>query len=122
MKLSTLIVLSFALLGIAAFAADFAGTWKGEAHSNEGGVFPISVTLKVDGANLTGTVTQGKGDPKEIENGKADPDQISFILTFKAPAGTRTVSYTGKFEGDQLKLSSQREGSKRVQDMMLTRN
>ena len=122
MKISTLIVFGLALLGIAAFAADFTGTWKGEAHTNEGGAFPITVTLKVDGENLTGTVAQGKSEPKEIENGKATPDQISFVLTYKIPAGTRTVTYTGKFEGDQLKLSSQREGSKRIQDSMLTRS
>ena len=101
MKLSTLIVLSFALLGIAAFAADFAGTWKGEAHSNEGGVFPISVTLKVDGENLTGTVAQGKGDPKEIENGKATPIKFhSYSLTKRLrelgrsaiPANSRAIN------------------------------
>jgi len=122
MKLRTLIP-SIVLCAVVAFAADVSGNWKGEMHTAEGGAFPMSLMLKVDGGNLTGSITQGeKGSPRELENAKVDGDQISFSLSYKLASGeTRKTNFTGKLDGNQLKLTSQREGSQRKQETTLER-
>lgn len=57
--LATVILLAFTL---AAIAADVSGKWTYETPGRDGGPGrPASITLKADGANLTGTVSGGLG-------------------------------------------------------------
>ena len=121
------------LLGVAlvAVAADsITGKWTYEMQGRGGGgggggaapATPRVVTLdlKVDGMNLTGTVTQpafgGRGGggggggtppaptPTQITNGKVNGDSFSFEVTREGRNGTTTTKYEGTVSGGELKL------------------
>ena len=106
-----------------ALAADVSGTWVGEFHTNEGGVFEVTLTLKADGSALTGTFRQGGGEEVQIQNGKAEGNIISFSITRSNQERTRTqkVNFTGTIDGNQMKLARQIEGGQRALEMTLTR-
>jgi hypothetical protein len=102
-------------------AADVTGTWTGIFHTREGGAFETTLVLKADGNNLTGTLQQGNNDEMQIENGKVSGDQISFSLTRGTGDKSRTVNYTGKIDGKNMKLTQQLAGATRTQEIMLTK-
>ena len=116
----TSITVVFALSSLA-FAADVSGTWNGELHTREGGAFQVTLTLKAEGDKLRGTLGQGSSEDMAIENGKVNGDQISFTITRQAQGNPIKINYTGKVEGNNMKLTSQREGSQRTNEMALTR-
>ncbi len=116
-----LILLLFSGFSLAALAADVTGTWTGIFHTREGGAFETNLVLKADGSNLTGTFQQGTSDEIQIENGKINGDQISFTLTRGTGDKTRKVNYTGKVEGNNMKLTMQMAGTTRTQEITLTR-
>src|SRR5260370_33288424 len=90
-----LLVASFALM-----AADVSGKWTYEQPGRGGGPGrPVTVTLKQDGAKLTGSVPGGRGGdtaapPIEITDGKVDGSTASF--TVKREMGGNTM--VQKFE------------------------
>jgi hypothetical protein len=63
-------------------AVDVTGTWTAEITAPDGNSFQLSLTLKQDGATLTGSVQGPQGDPIAISNGKIDGDKFSFDLSF----------------------------------------
>lgn len=123
MKLRAFIPSLILSLAFGAFGADFSGNWKGEFRTAEGGLLPMALTLKVDGQNVTGNLRQGEnGAPRDIEEGKLTGDELTFTTSYKLPTGeARKVTYIGKLEGSQLKLSIHREGSKRALEATLER-
>ena len=76
----------------------------------------MTITLKADGAKLTGSVPGGMGRggagggggtppaPTEITNGKIDGNNISFEVTRDFGGNTMTTKYEGTLSGDELKL------------------
>jgi hypothetical protein len=112
---------------LVAVAADtITGKWvyqqpaMGGGGGGGGGGTPRMVTLdlKADGMNLTGTVLQpmgGRGGgggggggtppaPTAISKGKVDGNNISFEVTRTTQNGDRTTKYEGTVSGDDLKL------------------
>jgi hypothetical protein len=87
------------LLPAAAIAADISGKWKAEFSTPDGTQRVNTLTFKVDGAKLTGTVA-GTQDETPIQNGKINGDDISF--TAERPFGTFT--YSGKVSGSEIKF------------------
>ena len=82
-----------------------AGTWHtlpGIPPTPDGG--PNTIVLKVDGARLTGTVNNG-GAEQAIADGKVEGDALSFNV--QSPDGARTVTFTGKVNGDEIVFSRQ---------------
>ena len=63
---------------------NIAGKWTGEMQGR-GGAQPVTLELTVNGAAITGTLTQGQGQPVEIQNAKLEGD----TLTFTAAGGGR---------------------------------
>jgi hypothetical protein len=105
-----------------AFAADFNGTWKGMMPTREGGSIPVAFVLKADRDTLTGTIASGSGQPREFEEGKVTGEQIQFAVTTTLATGDkRKTTYTGKMDGNQLKISALREGSTRPLEVSLER-
>ena len=102
------------LFSLAALAADVNGTWTGTFHTREGGAFEVTLTLKAQGASVTGTYGQGSAEDVDIENGKLNGDTVTFTITRHPGERTIKVNYTGKVEGDTMKLNAQVEGSPRV--------
>jgi hypothetical protein len=124
------ILLALALVAVA--ADNITGKWtyemQGRGGGGGGGGTPRVVTLdlKVDGMNLTGTVTQpagfgGRGGggggggaaaggappaptPTAITNGKVNGDSFSFEVTREGRNGSTTTKYEGKASGGELQL------------------
>ena len=110
-----------ATFSLAAMAADVSGTWTGIFHTREGGAFETNLVLKASGDALTGTYQQGNSDEIQIENGKVSGDQVTFTLTRGSGDKTRKVNFTGKVDGNNMKLTVQPEGSTRSQQIDLTK-
>lgn len=97
------LLLFFALSALTALAADITGTWKGSADTPMGTV-ERTFTFKVDGDKLTGETSSNMFGKSTIENGKVDGDNISFSITINIQGNQAKANYTGKVEGDQIKL------------------
>jgi hypothetical protein len=125
----------FAILLAVAFvaaAADVSGKWTYEQPGRGGNPATVTLTLKADGATLTGTVLGGFGGgrgrgrggdnggaaptpppapaPVEISDGKVDGNTISFTVKRETPNGAMTTSYKGALDGDTLQLEITRPG------------
>jgi hypothetical protein len=86
------------------FAADVAGKWTAETKGRDGNVRTMTYDFKVDGENLTGTVSSPMGE-RAISEGKVKGDEISFIIAVERNGETMKMPYTGKIVGEELKLS-----------------
>jgi len=115
-KRSMLILCALFALAVATLsAADVTGKWTAEVQGRNG---PRTVTfdLKQDGSNLTGTM-QGMGpEPVNISDGKVDGDNLSFVVRREFNGNEMKINYTGKLDGGNLVMKSQREGSDRVME------
>ena len=92
-----------------AAAADASGTWTWSRPGRNGGeAQKTTLTLKVDGEKLTGSVTspgrQGAEPRKtEIADGKVKGDEISFSVTREFNGNKMTSKYSGKVSADTIK-------------------
>ena len=84
------------LSAICAFAADVTGQWAGTTKGPDGGDFTLTISLKQDGAKLTGTVGGPQGEPVEITDGKVEGDKLSFNVSFNG----MTIIHEGVIKGD----------------------
>ena len=110
--LTILLVASFALM-----AADASGKWTFEQPGRGGGPGrPVTITLKVDGTTLTGSIPgMGRGGdtpppPTEITDGKVDGNNVSFTVKRETPNGVMETKYAGTLSGDEMKLKITRNG------------
>ena len=91
--------LLFALtLSLSAFAADVAGKWKAVAKDPNGTEIKAELTLKQDGAKLTGTM----GGP----DGTIQLENVEFkenVLTYKLDYAGTPVAVKMTLDGDKLK-------------------
>jgi len=93
-------------LAVAAFAAGVDGKWTYETQGRNGPQTG-TITLKADGATLSGTVS-GRGGDTEIADGKVDGNNISFSVTREMQGNKFTMRYSGTVSGDELKLKIER--------------
>ena len=111
LRLTTLVL----ALALSAAAADVTGKWVGQVQGRNGAQ-EITMNLKADGSNLTGTVTGGGrgggGAPtaREISDGKVDGSNVTFSVKADVNGQTRVTTYSGTLSGDELKLKQTREG------------
>jgi hypothetical protein len=116
------------VVAFVAFAADVTGKWTYEQPGRNGGQGrPVTITLKADGAKLTGSVPAmmggrrggGGGAPdagaapppdQPISNGKIDGNNISFEVTREFQGNSMTTKYEGTLNGDELKLKITQPG------------
>ena len=110
--MTILLVASFALM-----AADVSGKWTFEQPGRGGNPGrPTTITLKADGAKLTGSVPgMGRGGdnpppPTEITDGKVDGNNVSFTVKRETPNGSMVIKYEGTVSGDEMKLKITRNG------------
>ena len=90
------------------FAADVTGKWTGTVETPNG-TRDVTMNLKADGSNLTGTVSGRNGDT-EIKDGKINGDDISFTVIRNFNGNEIKQNYTGKvrvtsFEKPHARLS-----------------
>ena len=102
------IALAFAF---AVMAADATGKWTYEQPGRNGGpARQVTITLKQDGAKLTGSVPGfgrgGDAPPIEIQDGKVDGNNVSFTVKRTTPNGDMVTKYEGTINGDEMKLKT----------------
>lgn len=114
MRLRVLIGLAVlvGLLATVVWAADVSGTWKAQVPGRDGNMREVTLTFKVDGQTLTGTVGGGQ-NAAPISNGKVSGDDISFTVVRSMGGNEVKMLYTGKVSGDEIKFTQTREGSDR---------
>jgi hypothetical protein len=100
-----MVLMALVLSAITAFAGDINGKWAAEVQGRDGNKMVQTFTLKQDGDKLTGSVSSPRGD-REISDGKVSGDEISFSLKFEMNGETRTIPYTGKVSGNEIKFKS----------------
>lgn len=114
---------AFVCLALAAtqlFAGDVSGKWAMEMAGRDGEKRVQTLTLKTDGDKLTGTMAGRMGE-REISNGKLNGDEISFSMTFEMGGEKRTMLYTGKLVGEELKLNVKSEDGSMSRDVVAKR-
>jgi hypothetical protein len=97
------------MMAAGARSAEMSGKWTGDVPGRGGDTTPTTFTFKVDGGNLTGSMTGAQGDLK-LQEGKVSGNDISFSTTFDAGGNSIKIIYKGTLSGDQLKMTRQREG------------
>lgn len=80
-------------------AASIDGTWKGTMETPMGAM-ENTITLKADGANLTGLVKTEFFESK-IENATLKGDKVSFVINMEFGA----LKYDGTLAGDNLNFT-----------------
>jgi hypothetical protein len=105
------VVAILCVLTFAVYAADVTGKWTWEQAGRQGGNPTTStLTLKVDGSNLTGSLDGGRGGPTDISEGKVDGNTITFKVTRQGQNGAMSTTYKGTLDGDSLTLEFARPG------------
>jgi len=91
------------VLGTAAFGADASGTWTA-SFDTQVGVQKYTYTFKVDGDKLTGRAKSENGDT-EIQEGKVNGDEISFVENLNFQGMPLRIEYKGKLAADEIKFT-----------------
>jgi hypothetical protein len=105
-----LFVLSILLVvAVVAMAADVSGKWVYEQPGRGGGEpVKVTITLKAEGANLTGNIARpGRdGEMREtpITDGKVNGDNVSFKTEMNYGGNSRVSEYAGTVSGNEMKL------------------
>lgn len=118
--LAGLILVTITAVALAADAISGKWVWETQGFGFGGGggaPTKTTLTLKADGAILTGTITVpdfGGGPPDpgsapqmtevKISNGKVDGNNISFDVTRDMMGTSRTTKYEGTVTGGDLKI------------------
>ena len=121
MKLMTKIACSLTLLIAVAAAADTSGKWTGDMPGRGGDTAPATFTFKVDGEKLTGSMTGPQGDIP-LQEGKVSGTQISFSTTLEFNGNSIKLLYKGTVNGDQIKMTRDREGSGQAREFTIKRS
>ena len=114
MKRREFLILSLALFGLAGqiFAADATptGTWKWTVtNPNNNQTRDLSVTLKLEGDKLTGTVPGPQGKEINIDNATFKDGQVSFSVTRERNNQKATTKFSGKLDGDTITGKTENE-------------
>jgi hypothetical protein len=105
MKTKILLIGAFVLLALAAaYAADVTGKWVAETQGRNGPT-QTTFTFKAEGAKLSGSMQGAQGDPVEIQEGKIEGDDISFVVVRKFGENEMKMTYKGKVTGDEIKFT-----------------
>jgi hypothetical protein len=108
----TSVIFLLLLAAVAVFAADVSGKWVAQMPGRGGETREATFTFKVDGDQLTGSVSGRRGD-MPISDGKIDGDDISFTQVMEFNGNQMKLIYKGKVSGDEIKFNRQREGGER---------
>ena len=118
------LILSFAALSLAAFAADVTGRWKTEFESQIG-LQKYTYILRQEGGQLTGKAESVINDQKreaELKEGKVEGDKISFVEMLTFQENEIRITYTGSISPDRKQLKLTREvGTFAKEEIVATR-
>jgi hypothetical protein len=110
-------------LAAAAHAADASGKWTWSTPGRNGGAARTNtLTLKVEGAKLTGNVSapnrEGKAVETAISEGKVEGDSVSFSVVREVNGSPVTAKYAGKVAAEAItgKVETVRDGQPQSRD------
>jgi hypothetical protein len=105
-KLSLMLLVMVLMCG-AAFAQSVAGKWVGELSATDGhGVAqPITVELKLDGENVSGTVIEGALEPRPIMGASLEGAVVTFRTVRNFGGSDINVNWRGELKGEDLTLT-----------------
>jgi hypothetical protein len=108
MKTTLLALLALLCFSFAAAAASVDGKWTAEVQGR-GGTQTQTFTFKADGNNVTGSISNMRGDTP-IADGKLSGDTLTFSVMMPGRGGgdPMKVTYTGKVSGDSIELTFDR--------------
>ena len=129
---SSLKQLALTLLALASVAVvhagDVSGVWTWITPGRNGGSdHTNTLTLKADGAALTGTVSspgrEGRVIATPITAGKLEGDSISFLVVRQVRGNSVTNNYSGAVVADKItgKISATRDGALQSHDWVAQR-
>jgi hypothetical protein len=106
LRLAVLRVLLTLMLAGVAFSADINGKWKGTVDAG-GMTIEQTFAFKVDGATITGTMSDQFMGEAKITAGTLKGDDISFTVSGNSDQmGPMTLNFKGKVTGaDEMKLT-----------------
>jgi hypothetical protein len=110
MSIHRTIRFALVLLSLAAIllAAEVTGKWKGQIENSERDTI---FTLKADGSNVTGSMSDPEGQGKERPlKGTVKGDDISFTVDSSWQGNPVKLLVKGTVAGDQMKLEISSEG------------
>jgi len=88
----------------AAGAVDPTGTWKWTMSGRNGQSREVTLKLKLEGGQLTGSVTGRAGAETPIEDATLSGSDMAFSVTRSGRNGQKSVSkFTGTLSGDTIK-------------------
>jgi hypothetical protein len=88
------------------WAADISGKWTMQAQGAD-----ITLTLKVDGAKVTGTLDNSQmPGAVDIKEGKIEGDTISFVIERVMNETTMKIAWKGKIAGEEIKFKREVAG------------
>ena len=90
-----------AVFASVASAADISGNWKATADLG-GNAIERTFTFKVDGAKLTGETTSSMMGKSTLTDGKVDGDNVTFTITVKFQDQEMKLNYKGKVSGNEI--------------------
>jgi hypothetical protein len=93
-----LAVLLLTIGTVTALAADVSGKWTADITTQRG-TQTITLTLKADGAALTGPLTSQRGD-SDIADGKIDGANVTFDQKLSFNGNDVTINYAGVVSDD----------------------
>jgi len=103
------LVLAGCFAVVALWAADVTGKWTADVQGRNGNTMTVTMDLKADGNNLTGTVS-GRNGETDISDGKVDGDNLSFKVVREFNGNQFTQVYKGRLEGDVIHFSVTMQG------------
>jgi len=111
------------LAAAATQAADVSGSWTWTTPGRNGGPdHTTTLTLKADGAALSGKIANPGRDGKIVEtpiaDGKVDGDNITFAVVRQVKGNSVTNNYSGTLAADKItgKISFIRDGDLQSRD------
>lgn len=87
----------------AAALADVSGAWNLSYTTSEGLKLTNTVTFKVEGDQITGTLSSPRGSVP-VDEVKVDGENISFAVIRVGFGDKIRIDYKGKVAGDTMKL------------------
>jgi hypothetical protein len=104
MKRALTLVGSFVLLAATLPAADISGKWKAQFQGGDS-TRELGFDFKVQGENLTGTVSGLRDKAVEIKEGKVQGDTVTFSVMSEWQGEPIKLVYKGQVSGNEIRFT-----------------
>lgn len=104
MKRALALVVSLLLAATMLAAADISGKWKGQFQGGDS-TRELAFDFKVQGENLTGTVTGLRDKTLEIKDGKVQGDSVTFWVMSEWQGEPVKLVFKGQLSGSEIRFT-----------------